>query len=252
MKRQGFSLIELLIIIATIAILAAILFPVFACAREKARGTSCVNNLKQITTGLLLYAQDYDEQLCPCQIGSGTWDQLCLPYVRNQKVFLCPDAHIIPQANGRGLSYGMNYRLDQFSTAVLEDVYSLWYGTFPLSGLRRPAQTMWIMDTAYVDNPNAMPVHAEDPTKWILNTTGLPGIGWNTNGYVRFPQDPPGHDATLNYTIRFYVWDPWRAAPIHNGGANTSFCDGHVKWMHVDKMVNPLRGSENCLYDNGP
>jgi prepilin-type N-terminal cleavage/methylation domain-containing protein/prepilin-type processing-associated H-X9-DG protein len=62
MKRRGFTLIELLVVIAIIAILAAILFPVFAQAREKARGITCISNLKQIGLALLMYVQDYDEK----------------------------------------------------------------------------------------------------------------------------------------------------------------------------------------------
>jgi prepilin-type N-terminal cleavage/methylation domain-containing protein len=61
MKRQAFTLIELLVVIAIIAILAAILFPVFAQAREKARATACLSNMKQLALGLQMYAQDYDE-----------------------------------------------------------------------------------------------------------------------------------------------------------------------------------------------
>ncbi|MDR3707415.1 MAG: DUF1559 domain-containing protein [Capsulimonadaceae bacterium] len=60
-RNQAFTLIELLVVIAIIAILAAILFPVFATAREKARQTSCLNNLKQIGMGIAQYVQDYDE-----------------------------------------------------------------------------------------------------------------------------------------------------------------------------------------------
>ena len=56
--RRGFTLIELLVVIAIIAILAAILFPVFAQAREKARQTSCLSNLRQLSTGMTMYAQD--------------------------------------------------------------------------------------------------------------------------------------------------------------------------------------------------
>src|SRR5204862_7715705 len=61
--RAAFTLIELLVVIACIAVLAAILFPVFAQAREKARSITCASNLKQLSVAWLMYAQDYDEAL---------------------------------------------------------------------------------------------------------------------------------------------------------------------------------------------
>ena len=68
--QRAFTLIELLVVIAIIAILAAILFPVFAQAREKARQASCLSNLKQIGLGAMMYAQDYDETIVPVQTGN--------------------------------------------------------------------------------------------------------------------------------------------------------------------------------------
>src|SRR5207245_11790909 len=60
-RKPAFTLIELLVVIAIIAILAAILFPVFAQARERARMTACVSNMRQIGSAVIIYTQDYDE-----------------------------------------------------------------------------------------------------------------------------------------------------------------------------------------------
>src|SRR5262249_26199173 len=103
-RRRAFTLIELLVVIAVIAILAAILFPVFAQARQMARRTVCLSNLKQIGTAALVYAQDYDETILPWQTGplgytprEGVWTALIQPYLKNgggfpaRGVFVCPN-----------------------------------------------------------------------------------------------------------------------------------------------------------------
>lgn len=114
--RNAFTLIELLVVIAIIAILAAILFPVFAQARERARAASCISNLKQISLALQMYAQDYDESfmasgdlpktnpdgtvcdpsmtvpdgqnIVRMMAGGTSW--LLSPYIKNKQIFHCP------------------------------------------------------------------------------------------------------------------------------------------------------------------
>lgn len=70
--RVGFTLIELLVVITIIAILAAILFPVFSRARKKARQTTCMSNQKQIGLGFQQYIQDYDEIFPPADYNTPT------------------------------------------------------------------------------------------------------------------------------------------------------------------------------------
>ncbi|MCS6776569.1 MAG: DUF1559 domain-containing protein [Chloroherpetonaceae bacterium] len=120
--RSAFTLIELLIVIAIIAILAAMLFPVFAQAREKARQSGCISNLKQLATATMMYTQDYDETFPNAQwIGPAAFPphwyfgesvrDLLEPYVRNASIFVCPSdtelARLTLRATGKpfGLSY---------------------------------------------------------------------------------------------------------------------------------------------------
>ena len=106
MSRRAFTLIELLVVIAIIAILAAILFPVFAQARESARQTACLSNDKQLGTSLTMYGQDYDGRMPQTeyadpnaldnaqQIPHTHWSYIVQPYIKNQQIFVCPsDTH---------------------------------------------------------------------------------------------------------------------------------------------------------------
>src|SRR5690348_8028879 len=104
-NRSGFTLIELLVVIAIIAVLAAILFPVFARAREQARKVGCTSNLRQVSVGMTMYVQDYDEHfptlVSGCMhepmrpfgdthVAFWHWAVMIQPYVKNTAVFKCP------------------------------------------------------------------------------------------------------------------------------------------------------------------
>ncbi len=139
-KVRAFTLIELLVVIAIIAILAAILFPVFAQARENARRSACLSNLKQIGTGMLMYIQDNDE-MTPLTSENNVNSAAGAPrsysgfmanlnnYVKNKDVYYCPNrgentcsvedgiTPRLPRTNHCG-GYGMNVgpAFDSFST----------------------------------------------------------------------------------------------------------------------------------------
>ena len=120
---RGFTLIELLVVLAIISILAAILFPVFARAREEARKTTCTSNLHQLGLAMEMYVQDYDEEYPVCNFSDTLTGfppnthfdangkpiymvDLLAPYTRNRQVFLCPTMRGQPN---RALLYPTDY-----------------------------------------------------------------------------------------------------------------------------------------------
>jgi prepilin-type processing-associated H-X9-DG protein len=174
-------LIELLVVIAIIAILAAILFPVFAQAREKARQSGCLSNLKQIGTALMMYVHDYDEILPspdhatdgPSSLGNQKWMDRIYPYVKNEQLYNCPSDGFGRKAGGQAVqkyryagaaaplapnlrefgSYAMNFAYWDATDANWSAPIS-WNRpwdkrgpvTTPMARVDTPAETVWVGD----------------------------------------------------------------------------------------------------------
>jgi len=198
-KRRGFTLIELLVVIAIIAILAAILFPVFARAREAARQSSCTSNVKQITTGWIMYAQDYDETTWPYSSNAGStgyafnWTVIVQPYIKNTQVMRCPSLNA---AQG----YAENFILNGAGRALAQIPFPAQTPAFAdANGTNTVGQCLaFIIPTG----SNG----ARHDGRQLSNVTN-PTAGWG------------GADAG-----RINAWR-------HNEGAVYGFCDGHVKFQ---------------------
>jgi len=253
MKRRycnAFTLVELLVVIAIIAILAAILFPVFAQVREKARQSSCISNEKQILLAINMYTQDYDEHFplfCTYEAvkyqggpnvvanpqKSSLWNQNINPYVKNQQVFLCPDD---PNSAATPVWPDPNppTGIKPFHTSYIinaELTFNWFYLTPSLAAVNSPSSTVCITDGGARANTSAPWVTERSTIKsqaWILSdpTTSNHGAGCN-------PFDP---NVTINYCATTDNPD-WAAPAVrHSGIAEVGFTDGHVKAMRPEKF----------------
>jgi prepilin-type N-terminal cleavage/methylation domain-containing protein/prepilin-type processing-associated H-X9-DG protein len=226
---RGFTLIEILVVIALIAILAAILFPVFARARENARRASCQSNLRQIGLGILQYVQDNDETMPFSFYGSFgdtdatnyKWMDAIFPYVKNEQLFTCPsdsavNARYVYQKNlppgGSSQNYG-SYGLNGAHSAGPDNTTpprsSAAYRVH-LAQLAAPATTVWI-----TDNNNA---------PGSLNPGGSQGFFWSM---------PATMPAVTNAEPRQLQ----NIVERHLGLTNVLWCDGHVKPMKLEVLA---------------
>ncbi len=200
--QPAFTLIELLVVVAIISILAAILFPVFTQAQEKARQTSCLSNLRQLGMAWQMYAQDYDEQACPSYYYSEdfatetAWDfilqwnrspalsrnGLLGAYTRSGALHRCPSFS--------GNSWGRPFTGYAYNATYIGGDTFAGIAPAMLSAIADPAGTALFADGGY----------------------GHPVVGEN---YLRAPSDPLFRAGKVHFR--------------HANNANVAWADGHAK-----------------------
>ena len=217
-RRHAFTLIELLVVIAIIAILAAILFPVFARARENARRSSCMSNMKQIGIGLMQYTQDYDE-LYPGRFmgsasGNQNWKILVQPYVKSIQVFACPSntSNTLPTLDGgvAPISYSANTD-DGTSKGIFMKTDGGQTTPISLAAVDSTATTIAVVEGGWANSDFVV-------TSNYFTATAPPTNGAKTALFV-------GHLATTNVL----------------------FCDGHVKSLKPLATLDTASGGSGAV-----
>ncbi len=225
-KRNGFTLIELLVVIAIISILAAILFPVFARVREKARATSCLSNLKQFGLAIEQYKQDYDGKFPSARWagGAGRWyDHYLDAYVKNKQIQICPS-----NPNWYiGYSYNWAFGYDNGIPARSGLTLSFCGSEIPVYNgvsdaiVTNPSQSVVLLDgslTYY--NLTITNSYSDASARSTMDTFSAP----------RTSVASPDSFLATNYNHP--------QAAVHNGGANALYADGHAKWRKLDFYFN--------------
>ena len=242
-RRPAFTLVELLVVIAIIGILAAILFPVFARARENARRSSCSSNLKQIGLGLMQYIQDNDgsfpvtyydltdNEFKPEGSQGGYTATAIHPYLKSTQIWICPSqpTAFYPRMQtyaGEDTDRRMTYAINWY--IMTHDVYS----AAPVN-------------EASIPFPSEIVAMAEGGGVHSGKTVNLGEI-W-TQVYAT-PDDDCTPALLADYKCR-------RQSSPHFAGANYLFCDGHVKWLPfsisaVNSSSNKRRWGRTIASDN--
>lgn len=211
---SAFTLIELLVVIAIIAILAAILFPVFARARENARRASCQSNLKQIGLGIMQYVQDYDETYPMSNINSTGWDANgtstglwmvnSYPYVKSTQIYACP-------SGAKGISG--TYTNTGSGTLVLPVRSQYGANEFVIAPRDTPP-----LKIARVNQASLLAMVADATLATWNNPRRVVNANYTTDLFS--PPDAP---------------DPIYAR--HFEGSNVLYADGHVKYQTGKQMA---------------
>ena len=201
--------------IAIIAILAAILFPVFAKAREKARQISCASNMKQLGLGFMQYQQDNDEVLPndgSGQCGAWGWAGRIYPYVKSTALYKCP-------GDSKTGTYPVSYTSDRNLSVSTGG----WHG-MSLSQMTAPASTVNLYETTNITTNMTNPTETSSDVGWGV------GDSWGTcNTGQRQSTGPIGNPPYPVTAVGY--GDAAFLTGRHTDGAEYLLCDGHVKYL---------------------
>ena len=254
---RAFTLIELLVVIAIIAILAAILFPVFQKVRENARKTSCLSNEKQMGLAMIQYSQDDDELLVPAWNGQGPngpgnggyqasdstagntrykWMDMIYPYVKSTQVFHCPDDSGSFGASGTFVPYQQLGQPGQPATPN-----SNYYGSYGINAYnyggvdpdRGPGNSA-SGDAGYTLSSLQSPAS----TIWVVD--GADSFQFDCDGPKLIAATQGSAPSLQCSTINPGNLQDGNPVVFRHGGpdlSNVLFCDGHAKAMRQGDLM---------------
>ncbi|MBU0610036.1 MAG: type II secretion system GspH family protein [Armatimonadetes bacterium] len=215
MNRRGFTLIELLVVIAILGLLAAILFPVFARARESARRTVCRSNLKQIGNAMMMYYQDYDEQLMPA-------------------ISIRCDCD---------LNYLVDDRVGAIGLGLLFCGYIPWQ---QCTGIM-----MCPSDYGRHENPAATYTIVEEGMRLGTACWRDAGTSYVYRGPLNLSEYPDLALVADDFLQRGFPISLGRHTPCyHEAGYNVLYADGHVKFCMDGGRISSKHWSNTCTWAN--
>jgi prepilin-type N-terminal cleavage/methylation domain-containing protein/prepilin-type processing-associated H-X9-DG protein len=249
--RRGFTLTEMLTVIAIMAILMALLFPVFSTSREKARQNACLTNLKQVGTALTAYAQDYDDVNVLSHDCGLSWRvgapvlfaHILLPYTRSTIVYACGSHPTVPtfgNPNAGVPNIQVSYAINANNDAVIRLDCSVIDCTRRNPPYQPPPECLRLVGFAGISRvripqPENRLALMEAPTE--NNPTLTPPNGWRLYDPTR---DPTTMGCWLQALPVDNPIDCWTNQPVlhpagrrHTGGANYLFADGRAKWVSL-------------------
>jgi len=261
MQRKAFTLIELLVVIAIIAILAAILFPVFAQAKAAAKKTADLSNLKQIGLGILMYSGDADDMYPRGGFNNGTnwftWREATSPYIKSgDQKYSNGDPYVKGQlwaspSEPTNALYGYGAH-----DGIIPADYS-WYNpsgfnhSHSQTSLDRISEKLLVTTIGINPNWNAGSAIGVESLMWTWCNWSWPVV-WDKTGMAQYEGDNRDTDGKIGWKLPRYRYTE---------SANVAYADGHAKSVKKGAMdwcrniytngFNDAGSNDDWLWDPG-